>query len=145
MQRTKTVIFWNEHHQRKSNQEWIVNPSSNSLLQIVLPLLLPFLNNTCNDDDQNEKNGKEMILLEIGCGTSQLGKEIYTLIDKRGKFIITDISPICIQTNKIRDEQLILESNGNFDYKVLDAASCDDMSLDAEQFHLILDKGMNSE
>ena len=81
------------------------------------------------------------LLLEIGCGTSQLGKEIYTLLNRKGRFVITDVSPICIERSKIRDERLIHESNGNFNYQVLDAASCTDTSLDGHCFHLVLDKG----
>lgn len=150
MQRTKTVDFWNEHHQRKTNQEWIVRPSSNTLIQKLIPLLVPIVQETRNEEIEEKSNGEDNIdknksqpslLLEIGCGTSQLGKEIYSLLNRQGRFVITDVSPICIERSKVRDKKLIQESNGNFNYQVLDAASCTDTSLDGHLFHLLLDKG----
>lgn len=130
MQGKKTVEFWNQYHQQKTNQEWIVNPSSTTLLNIILSL---------SQEDQG--NNQSLSMLEIGCGTSELGKEIYNLTNQRGRFVITDISPICIETNMRRDEELIIQSKGNFTYKILDAASNNDTTLNGHQFSLVLDKG----
>ena len=181
MQKEKTVEFWNQHHEQITNQEWIVNPTSKSLVQKIISLLKEEENverddgslldkqqqqqqqQPSTDDGINVRSPYTRIpsMLEIGCGTSQLSKEIYLQLKREGRFVITDISPICIQSNQQRDIQLIQESNGDFEYQILDVTksslsstttttsaspsspspSSTSSFFDNESFHIILDKG----
>lgn len=142
MQKKETVKFWDQHHEQVGNQEWIVEPTSNSLHRFLIPVLSPTFK-VCSDGDESEHVIPEDIaLLEIGCGTSQFAKEIYTLIGKRGTFIATDVSEICIQSNQVRDEELILQSNGQFSYQIFDAVSdSNEIPFNGQTFDIILDKG----
>ncbi len=137
MQKKQTIEFWDRHHEKVLNQEWIVHPSSTSLHEYIIPLL-------CDDVVVNNNNNlkEDLTLLEIGCGTSRLAMEIYELIEKKGKFFVTDVSEVCIQANKVRDKELIEKSNGKFNYEVFDVVSnSDDIPFGGEKFNCILDKG----
>ena len=172
MQRSQTVEFWNQHHERQRNQEWIVHPSSNSLIQKIVPLLLDLIEQRSKDgakdrtkrgdgeggdgddgDDDDSHGGPDedlhqdhherqqqqqqqqptttLNVLEIGCGTSQFSKEIFTALGKKKKnknahfhFVVTDVSQVCIDSNRKRDAVFLQESCGRFHYQVLDAVSC---------------------
>ena len=144
MQRAKTIQFWDQHHGKVKNQEWIVEPSSNTLHKILLPILTSDCEEINGDDRDREDSHiqEDFALLEIGCGTSHFAKEIYSLAQKRGKFIVTDVSEVCIQANKIRDETLIQNSNNRFDYQVFDAISdVNNDDFNGQTFDFILDKG----
>mmetsp|Transcript_15640 Transcript_15640/g.19073 ORF Transcript_15640/g.19073 Transcript_15640/m.19073 type:complete len:275 (+) Transcript_15640:58-882(+) len=129
MQNSKTIEFWNQHHDVETNQEWIINPSDDSLLQIIISLL------------DRISADQPCSALEIGCGTSELSKQIYEAMGGNCNFIVTDVSPNCIEVNRERDKEFIGKSNGSFDYKVLDAASSTDQSLKDTHFDVIIDKG----
>jgi len=179
MQRSQTVDFWNQHHERQRNQEWIVHPSSNSLVQKIVPLLLDLIEQRAKgratakgrakrgdeegddgdshggpDGDPHEDHEQQqptLNVLEIGCGTSQFSKEIFTAIGKKAHFVVTDVSQVCIDSNRKRDAAFLQESRGRFHYQVLDAVSCkdddenddDDASLpiNGGHFDVVLDKG----
>ena len=76
--------------------------------------------------------------LEIGCGTSQLARYLYEW-QKNGaaSFVVTDVSPVCIQVNQTRDAAILSD---RFEYRVLNALEPSDASLHRE-FDVVLDKG----
>lgn len=122
MQNTKTIEFWNVYHERDDDKEWILKPSEqllDRLMSVVPDISCPKV-------------------LEIGCGTSQLARCLY---ERKGSetasFVVTDVSPVCIQINKSRDAAILSD---RFEYQVLNALEPADASL-CQKFDVVLDKG----
>jgi SAM-dependent methyltransferase len=122
MQNEKTIEFWNDYHERDDDKEWILKPSE-QLLDRILSII---------SDTSCPK------VLEIGCGTSQLARWLYER--KRSDsstFVVTDVSPVCIQINQSRDAAILSD---RFEYQVLNALEPADPSL-CQKFDVVLDKG----
>lgn len=126
MQRDKTISFWNEYHEQESAKEWILFPSESLLSSIrnELPLI-----HTPNFNPR---------VLEIGCGSSTLARDLYLLT--KGRFVATDVSQVCIDSNQRRDQSIIDDCNGNFSYSVLNVL-LEDAQVPLSKFDMVLDKG----
>jgi SAM-dependent methyltransferase len=117
MQKEKTIEFWNEFHKQESAKEWILKPSE--ALFEAIPL-----------------HGR---VLEIGCGTSHLSRDLYCHYKESCAVVATDVSAVCIKSNQKRDEALLAMSQGRFSYQVLDALQSNPELMDSS--NVILDKG----
>jgi len=125
MQKEKTVEFWNTlHKQELSNKEWIVQPS-NALCQAI--------HDATNTQQENPH------LLEIGCGTSNLSRDLYCYYQGAVTVVATDVSAVCIQEHQIRHEALIAASQGRFAFQVLNVLESNPQMENMN--NLVLDKG----
>jgi hypothetical protein len=182
MQRYTTLQFWDEYHNENDSQEWISKPGEELLAMIFHHywnqdqdhLLSNQRNNmqinnknNSNDNDMlmptsDIKNNNEIIkLLEIGCGTSTLVRDMKVHIENTYPRIIkkviacgTDVSQVCIDVNRQRDNY-----TPDLSYEVLNCLEDDDNDNDndngeqqpssssSSSFHhrgnwdLIIDKG----
>jgi rubredoxin len=181
MQRDTTLQFWDEYHNKNDSQEWISKPGEELLAMI-------FHHYWNQDQDQDHrhtsniqvnnndaltndivKNNDEMIkLLEIGCGTSTLVRDMkihientyyYPRIIKKVIACGTDVSQVCIDVNQQRDGHnsgdlwyevlnCLEDNNGNDDNgEQLSSLSSSSSLLSSSSFHhrgnwdLIIDKG----
>jgi SAM-dependent methyltransferase len=119
-QKQETIDFWNVYHHKVDQKEWIVKPSSNLLNYLQRWIL------------------KNTTVLEIGCGTSHLSRYLFLCNRFTGtSFLVTDVSPVCIDFNHKRDASLLSDS---FQYQVLDAL---DPPLEErkQNFDVVMDKG----
>ena len=122
MQNEKTIEFWNEYHQRDDDKEWILRPSEQLLDRIMSSVR----------DIACPK------VLEIGCGTSQLARCLYEWQGTgAASFVVTDVSPVCIQINQTRDAAILSD---RFEYQVLNALEPVDAPFH-RKFDVVLDKG----
>lgn len=135
MQREKTIDFWNDYHEQDDDKEWILRPSEQLLNRLIS--YFPIGNNN---------NSPSINILEIGCGTSQLARCLYEQQQQQQKrqqhsnnntkFVVTDVSPVCIEINRTRDADILSDC---FDYQLLNAL---EPALEpAASYHVILDKG----
>lgn len=126
MQKEKTIEFWDELHQRDSAKEWIVKPSDalSALIEQALGGGLLF---------------EGAHVLEIGCGTSCLARDVYCYFKGAIGVIATDVSAICIRENQERDHTIITASRGRFSYQVMNGLESNE-NLE-NRFDMILDKG----
>jgi SAM-dependent methyltransferase len=122
MQSEKTIAFWNDYHEQESAKEWILVPSDSLLTSLA-----------------KELPAEDPRVLEIGCGSSALAKELY--LKTKGRYVVTDVSAICIESNKSRDQQVLHESNGNLSYSVLNVLLAEEKSPVQDNFDMVLDKG----
>jgi SAM-dependent methyltransferase len=118
MQNDRTLRFWDnfyESQEPSSDKEWVLQPSE-PLLQRISQCL--------------EKKSSIRIL-EIGCGTSSLGRELWKHMranpsvgeeEPSVHLLATDVSEICIRQNQERDSGLLDQvlEKGSIEYKVLD-------------------------
>lgn len=181
MQKEKTIQFWNDYYRneeskndstastqqknKNNKKEWIVEPTTE---------LLHTIQTHCNILFQKDplQQHNEISILEIGCGTSIFGltlweylllllKQSSSLSPMSIQYHATDVSPVCIQQNKLRDDARILHilqsiqstqedtanHNHSFQYHLLDILNPlydknDSMTrVRMKQYHLILDKG----
>lgn len=119
MQKEKTIEFWDALHSRETSKEWIVYPSEAVLEAIGV-----------KDDS---------CVLEIGCGTSCLSRDLYCYMKGAVKVVATDVSAVCIRDNQERDRSVIAASRGQFTYQV--ANTLEPNSSFDNQNDVILDKG----
>jgi SAM-dependent methyltransferase len=118
MQSERTLRFWDDYYNSQEpsspDKEWILQPS-----QPLLERLSQCL----------EKRGNCRIL-EIGCGTSSLGRELWKYMrvntpageeqESSVHLLATDVSEVCIRLNQDRDSGLIDQGeNASIEYKVL--------------------------
>ncbi|KAL3798293.1 hypothetical protein HJC23_000207 [Cyclotella cryptica] len=143
--------------------EWIVDNSP-----ILLDEILKMFPKASVTSPANESNVKKLNVLEIGCGVSELSR---TLLEKslrnRGQltdfgmsyaFVATDVSSVCVENNRKRDEAFVLSlgnhnnNNSSSDSKTLISNHNDSLSyktLDVltktptmqNHYDIILDKG----
>jgi hypothetical protein len=154
MQKDGTIKFWDDFYVAQEDaegascsKEWILEPSITLFQQLAEHL----------PKDRTSRPHKSLRILEIGCGTSSLGRELWLYI-KEERLLncdisqhtscgsennihiwATDVSHVCIQQNRIRDAQCIEMSAGSFDYGVLNVAEPNPELCG--QFDIILDKG----
>ena len=137
-----------------SDLEWIV-PNAPHLLDKIFDLFPP-------SPSKEEGYDNTINVLEIGCGVSQLSKSllqrilhnqepvpsVHHLHQQCYNFVSTDISSVCIDHNRIRDDVFIsslhAENDGSsrLSYEVLDVlneTTC--ISHAKKQYNVILDKG----
>ena len=136
-----------------SDLEWIV-PNAPQLLDKILDLFPSWPPKEGYDDIIN--------VLEIGCGVSQISKSLLQRIVHKQEtpsvhrvhkqsynFVSTDISSVCIDHNRIRDDVFISSlhatNDGNsLSYEVLDVlnkTTCISHAQNQKQYSVILDKG----
>jgi hypothetical protein len=117
MQKERTIQFWddlyNQEETTNSKKEWIVHP--NTALLHCLAQRLP-------------TNATR--ILEIGSGTSTLARDLYLYLrtcDNRSTsdvcMLATDVSSVGIAFVQNRDDNVLLESCGAFQYQVLNLTS----------------------
>lgn len=123
MQKEKTIEFWDEQHQRDRAKEWILQPSDALIEQAMGGRQL-------HDDSY---------VLEIGCGTSCLARDLYCYYKGAIVVVATDVSAVCIKENHQRDRAIIAASQERFSYQVLNVLEPNE-SLE-NKFDVILDKG----
>jgi hypothetical protein len=139
MQRPGTLQFWDDYHTDHTEQEWISKPSD-EVLQMIFEQY---------DHHGNHSNcGASLKLLEIGCGTSMLVRDVKEYFEKqyRKQQICrtihawgTDVSQICIDNLRQRDHQVISQqNNGILEYHVLNVV---EKMIPARKWDLIIDKG----
>ena len=121
MQKEKTVEFWDELHARALPREWIVCPSEALLEQVVVELQ------------------KESSVLEIGCGTSCLSRDLYCYYKGSLTVVATDVSAICIRQNQQRHHALMDASQGRLSYQILNVLESNKSFENKSD--VILDKG----
>jgi hypothetical protein len=137
MQRDRTLRFWDnfyESQEPSSDKEWILQPSE-PLLQRITQCLA---------------KKSSIRILEIGCGTSSLGRELWKHMRANPSvgeekpsvhLLATDVSETCIRQNQERDSGLLDQvlEKGSIEYKVLDITE-PHPELEGK-FDFILDKG----
>jgi hypothetical protein len=151
MQRQGTLQFWDDYHAGHTRQEWISRPSD-EVLQLIVEQYIQRSNRNDNIGQHNYES-TPLNVLEIGCGTSTLVRDVKEHFGKqyRNQQICrnvhargTDVSPICVHNLSQRDSHLILQNNnhnnnnGVLEYKVLNVV---DKSTSTRKWDLILDKG----
>jgi SAM-dependent methyltransferase len=135
MQNDRTLRFWDDFYDSQdasTDKEWILQPSQ-PLLQRLSQCL--------------EKRASCRIL-EIGCGTSTLGRELWKYMQANPPagedqpsvhLLATDVSEVCIRLNQERDAGLLDQGEkSSLEYKVLNIAESHP-ELEGK-FDLILDK-----
>ena len=187
MQKEKTIQFWNDYYRNEeskrdsfttnnqpqeqqreeitlqnNNKEWIVQPTIK---------LLHTIHSHCNVFFQTDPQQPNVVsMLEIGCGTSIFGLTLweYLLLKQSSslssvpaiQYHATDVSPVCIQQNRLRDDARILHilqsiqstqhHHHSFQYHLIDILNPlydttnhnnDSMTRVRTKYHLILDKG----
>ena len=130
MQNERTLQFWdnfyNDQEKQLSNtKEWILYPTD-----ALVDQLLAYLPD------------KPLRILEIGCGSSTLARDLWIRHSSSDSehpmyILATDASPVCILQNQKRDDSVL--QAGHLEYAVLNIA--EDHSQYASQFDAILDKG----
>jgi SAM-dependent methyltransferase len=155
MQKDRTLQFWDDYHKRNDDKEWISTPGEELLAMICRRGRL-FETADClkNQDGAILHPERSFRILEIGCGTSTLVRDLKAYMERhlhdsstRIFACGTDVSPVCIDHCRQRDHDLIAESHGSLHYEVLNILEADDGTLDGvggtrhEPFDVILDKG----
>jgi hypothetical protein len=130
MQTDRTLQFWDTYHKENESKEWIFQPST-ELLGVLLAKLT-----------FSEK--KTIQMLEIGCGTSTMARNLWQLLVQAGnpvRMCATDVSPVCIEVSKNRDAEIISNNNENtaLEYRVLNVL--EDKPEPPAGLDVILDKG----
>jgi len=129
-------------HQSNDDLEWIV-PNCPTVLNTTLSL---FPRDILTNDSIN--------VLEIGCGVSQLSSSLLQrLLDKNTthdmhkhgyNFVSTDVSPVCIEQNRKRDDYYISSlktTSISLTYNVLDILDESVIRQYNQQYNVVLDKG----
>lgn len=150
-QKAKTKEYWDTFYaddQRIKNDgssnpvyEWIV-PNSPKFVDTILQAFRSVLSS-------DDKAAETLKVLEIGCGVSQLSRSLLQRLLKNqdGRaytFVCTDISPVCIEKNRIRDDAFVAslsDGNGKLSYGTLDVLNPDLSPTIMNNYDIILDKG----
>jgi len=82
---------------------------------------------------------KDSCVLEVGCGTSCLSRDLYSYYKGAITIVAADVSVVCIRENKVRDHALITASQGRFSYRVFNILEPSEQVENAND--VILDKG----
>lgn len=129
-----------------SDLEWILptTPNSHEILDTILSMF-PSSDQSVGDDDRAN-------VLEIGCGVSQLSLSSLQRILLKNKemahtraydFVSTDVSPVCIERNQMRDDAFISSldvAEGSLSYELLDVLD-ESSTSHTQKYDVILDKG----
>jgi len=129
-------------HQTNKDIEWIV-PNCSTVLDTTLSL---FPKHTSNDNNN-------INVLEIGCGVSQLSLFLLQrLLDKNTthdmhkhdyNFVSTDVSPVCIEQNRKRDDDYISSlqtTSSSLTYNVLDILDESVKRQYSQQYNVVLER-----
>jgi hypothetical protein len=105
MQRDKTIQFWDSYHDENDSEEWISKPGE-EVLQMIFDQIDDGKRN--EDDKQFRCQRRCFTILEIGCGTSTLIRDLKRYIETKHPMVDivacgTDVSKVCIDVNKKRD------------------------------------------
>ncbi|VEU45147.1 unnamed protein product [Pseudo-nitzschia multistriata] len=110
MQSDKTIQFWDDYHTENNSLEWISKPGKELLAMISDQLEIEKNedDNGCGDNDDARGRNKVVSMLEIGCGTSTLVRDVKSYVEERHSGISvvacgSDVSRVCIDTNRKRD------------------------------------------
>lgn len=125
MQNQKTIQFWDDFYESEESEikEWILEPNEYLLQHLAREI---------------DKENSNMVL-EIGCGTSTLSRELYKLMSSERQsicFVATDVSSIGIQQCQRRDKELLSQ---NLKYNVMNITE-KNQSLKGK-VDVVLDKG----
>jgi hypothetical protein len=128
LQNERTLEWWDDYHKENEDKEWILQPS---------PELLEFLRRHC------PCSVTEVRMLEIGCGTSILAREVWKNFQEYSFAVkihmcATDVSSACIQTNQQRDASFCSEE---LEYQTLNILQPDYSKFRENSYNIILDKG----
>ena len=137
LQRTSTIKFWDRYHNENASQEWIAQPKK-ELLELIFHRYWKHHhhcpNNNSKDDDDDDagddassfsssssssctsrpsmirRNDTSMYVLEIGCGTSNLLRDLKVHIESKIRALQvvacgTDVSNSCIDVQQTRQRQ----------------------------------------
>jgi SAM-dependent methyltransferase len=165
MQRQGTLQFWDDYHMDHTGQEWISKPSD-EVLQMIFDQFYNHYHGNDYDDNcfnnyNNNNTSQPLHVLEIGCGTSSLVRDVKEYFGKQYlkqqqvcrniHACGTDVSQICIDYLCKRDCHLIVQhknennnnnnnnnNNGLLEYNVLNVV---DKVTSTRKWDLILDKG----
>lgn len=145
MQSERTLKFWDDYYEGRNNtqqQDWILQPTTR-----LLELLENHLSSCSNLTASGHGGGNNAFrILEIGCGTSVMARELWRHLQKkkpRGNIEIwaTDVSEVCIEQVRERDADFINnETNGLFQYKVVDLVKDQNQEWEGT-FDAVIDKG----
>ena len=142
-----------DNDETPSRLEWIV-PYSVVLDSIVG--LLPPSGHSNQTRAPNNTCTKQVHLLEIGCGVSQLSISLLQRLLRYRQstpsydihctyhFVATDVSSVCIDNNRERDSAYSssISNKGNrISYEILDVLRYEASSSHNQQYDMILDKG----
>jgi SAM-dependent methyltransferase len=143
MQREKTIQFWDNYHDENDSEEWISKPGE-ELLEMIFDRIY---------DGKTKENlfpchQQCFSILEIGCGTSTLVRDLKRYIEERLPTIEvvacgTDASKVCVAVNTERDchndsPSETSERRGSLWYEVLNVL---DGAPSRKNWDLIIDKG----
>lgn len=103
IQREKTIQFWDNYHGENDSDEWISKPGEE-----LLEMIYEHLDMGGEDDEECQLQKRSFSVLEIGCGTSTLVRDLKKYIEKRYSMVNvvacgTDVSKVCIDINTKRD------------------------------------------
>jgi SAM-dependent methyltransferase len=108
MQKEQSRRWWDDYHTTKNEQEWIAQPRQ-ELLELILQHYEQNAIRKCNSTSLN--------ILEIGCGTSTLVRDVKKYFEQKHleetRSIVacgTDVSQVCIDFNRQRDAREIIKA-----------------------------------
>jgi SAM-dependent methyltransferase len=135
MQNERTLQFWDAIYLAETDpKEWISRPSIALMDEFLAP------------NKQAKMMTSTIRVLEIGCGTSTLARDLYHHARQSGQPVYvcaTDVSEVCIRQCQTRDAFWISQSdhddNSTLEYRVLNVA--DPHPSMRQQFDLVVDKG----
>lgn len=145
MQRDKTIQFWDDYHDENDADEWISKPGEELLEMIIDQIQIGD-----KDDEKFISQRGCVSVLEIGCGTSTLVRDLKEYIEKKNPMVDviacgTDVSKVCIDANTKRDctkehgDEIRSDSRGSLWYEVLNVLN--DSNPSRQNWDLIIDKG----
>jgi SAM-dependent methyltransferase len=154
MQKEKTLHFWDDYYCKEASlgKEWILQPSSALVQQILDQLVIP------NESTSPNESATDLHALEIGCGTSLLSVELCAAWEQRSSssrsrlhVLATDVSPVCIEQQHAKLDRHVnakaehsdeAASKSTLAYQVLNITDpCQKDDSWKGKFDLILDKG----
>lgn len=147
----------NTNGNETSDLEWIA-PNSPQLIDTILSLFPALDDSESDSKDPNQTtekrcDSKVAHILEIGCGISQLSLSLLQRLLLKNQeaadrvhmraydFVSTDVSSVCIEQNRIRDDAFIASihaTDGSLSYELLDVLT---QKSSSRTYDVILDKG----
>ena len=162
-QKVKTKDYWDSFYSSLPSDGGInstkvqnLGETSPSELEWIVPhsAVLETISGLCPPSIQDRSHVPVSVnALEIGCGVSQLSLTLLRRLllsqdadrrDVRYFFVATDVSPICIEHNRTRDDSFMTSLNiahGSLSYELLDVLDDKLSSAHDRKYDLILDKG----
>lgn len=163
-QKRSAVDFWNEYHEESGAtgepKEWIARNTPH-----LLDLISSLVEREEGGCHHHRRRARTNRILEIGCGTSTLSRSLLSHLRRRREeqplpalsssssfydVVATDVSDVCIQSNRHRDGAFTASLAGDsaddtLRYEVLDALSTADVDAkfrsEESRYDVVLDKG----